>query len=68
MAHNVEHGDIVVVGSDGLWDNLHRKVIVDLISPFLKMAANTREVAIIKDPSLLAELIAKEAEGYSYRQ
>ena len=30
-AHNVKDGDILVVGSDGLWDNMHRKKIVELI-------------------------------------
>ena len=36
MAHKVEHGDIIVLGSDGLWDNLHRMTIVDMIKPFVK--------------------------------
>lgn len=30
-AHNVKDGDILVVGSDGLWDNMHRRKIVELI-------------------------------------
>lgn len=50
------------MGSDGLWDNLHRSKIVDLVKPFL--AKNN----YIDDTNLLAELIAKEAERYSYMQ
>ena len=59
-AHNVENGDILVVGSDGLWDNLHRRNIVELVKGFLKGQQE------IKDVGLVAELIAKEAEKHSY--
>lgn len=27
-SHTVEHGDIIIVGTDGLWDNMYRKDIV----------------------------------------
>lgn len=42
MAHNVEHGDIIVLGSDGLWDNLHRATIVDMIRPHVKWTAENK--------------------------
>ena len=61
-AHNVKDGDILVVGSDGLWDNMHRHKIVALIQHF------TREEQTIKDMGLVAEMIAKEAEKLSYLQ
>ena len=35
-AHNIKNGDIIVLGTDGLWDNLHRAKIVDLVRPFVK--------------------------------
>ena len=50
------------MGSDGLWDNVHREVILESISQFLKSDNE------LKDPQLLSELIAKEAERYSYLQ
>lgn len=59
-AHKVMDGDILIVGSDGLWDNMHRHKIVSLIGRF------TRETPTIKDMGLVAEMIAKEAEKLSY--
>lgn len=50
------------MGSDGLWDNLHRSKIVDLVKPFLA------KDNYIDDINLVAELIAKEAERFSYMQ
>jgi serine/threonine protein phosphatase PrpC len=35
FAHDVKHGDIVVMGTDGLFDNIHRAVIVDMIKPYV---------------------------------
>ena len=61
-AHNIQEGDVLVVGSDGLWDNLHRASIVELVKPFV------RGDAVIKDPALVAQMIADEAEKYSYLQ
>ncbi len=61
-AHNVQNGDIIVVGSDGLWDNLHRSKIVDIVKPyFLK-----NKGSIAEDANTIAEIISKEAEKHSY--
>lgn len=60
-AHNVKHGDIIVVGSDGLWDNIHRQKIVQVVNNFVKGGHE------IKDAELVAEILAKEAEKYSYQ-
>jgi serine/threonine protein phosphatase PrpC len=49
----------LVLASDGLWDNLYDVKIIDLIKPFVKGSDE------IKDPKLVAETIAKEAESYS---
>lgn len=54
--------DIIVVGSDGLFDNLYDIKIIELLRPFL------RDRDDILDPTLVAELIAKEAEKFSYNQ
>ncbi len=34
--HKIEEGDIVILGTDGLWDNLHREFILDLVRPFVE--------------------------------
>uniref|UniRef100_A0A7S3CUS5 Protein phosphatase n=1 Tax=Strombidium rassoulzadegani TaxID=1082188 RepID=A0A7S3CUS5_9SPIT len=61
-AHNVANGDILIVGSDGLWDNLHKSSVLDIVNPFLKAGPK------IENPTLVAELIAQEAERQSYLQ
>lgn len=48
------------MGSDGLWDNLFDVKIIDLVRPFI------RDQDEILDPQLVSELIAKEAESYSF--
>ena len=65
MAHNVEQGDIIVLGSDGLWDNLHRATIVDMIRPYVNWT-EANPYGMIDDISLVAEMLAKEAEKFSY--
>lgn len=60
--HQVEHNDIIILGSDGLFDNLYDIKIIELMRPFV------RDRDQILDPTLVAELIAKEAEKYSYNQ
>ncbi len=57
--HDIKDRDIIVIGSDGLWDNMFDMKIVDLIRPFL------RDTDDIADPELVAEVIATEAEKYS---
>jgi protein phosphatase PTC7 len=50
-----------VVGTDGLFDNLFDAQIVDLLRPFL------RDRDDILDPQLIAELLAQEAEKWSFK-
>lgn len=59
QVHEVRDKDIIIIGSDGLWDNLFDIKVVELIRPFL------REVDDLADPELVAEVIATEAEKYS---
>ena len=35
-AHNVQHGDILIVGSDGLWDNMYRQKILEMVQELTK--------------------------------
>lgn len=60
--HTLEDRDILVVASDGLFDNLFNVKIIDLVRPFI------RDQNDIMDPALVAEMIAKEAEKYSHNQ
>ena len=58
----MQDGDILVVGSDGLWDNLHRSKIVDIVKPyFIKNNGSIKE-----NTDIIAEIISKEAEKHSY--
>ena len=50
----------MIVGTDGLWDNMYRKAIVDMVKGFTK-----GENYMLKDPQLVAERIAQEAEKLS---
>ena len=59
QVHDVQDKDIIVIGSDGLWDNMFEMKVVDLIRPFL------RDQDDILDPDLVAEVIATEAEKLS---
>lgn len=57
--HDVKDRDILIMGSDGLWDNLFDVKIIDLVRPFL------RDSDDILDPELIAEVIATETEKFS---
>lgn len=50
--HEVDHNDILVVGTDGLFDNLYDVRIIEMIRPFVRGRDD------VLDPSLVAELIA----------
>lgn len=54
--HNIDHNDILVVGTDGLFDNLYDEQIKELIMPFLK---DSNELA---DVQRVADVIADKAE------
>jgi protein phosphatase PTC7 len=58
----VQDKDIVILASDGLFDNLFNVKIIDMVKPFV------RDRDEILDPQLVAEMIAKEAEKYSHNQ
>ena len=62
MDHEVEHNDIIVLATDGLFDNLFDVKIIELMQPFI------RDRDEILDHQLVAEIIAKEAERYSHSQ
>jgi len=56
--HNIDHNDILVVGTDGLFDNLYDEQIKELIMPFLQ---DSNELA---DVQRVADVIADKAEQY----
>jgi protein phosphatase PTC7 len=60
--HEVKNGDIIIVGSDGLFDNLFDPQIIDLLRPFI------RDRDELLDAGLVAELISQEAEKFSNNQ
>ena len=62
QVHEVDHNDIVVVGTDGLFDNLYDIRIIELIKPFIRGRDD------VLDPGLVAEIIAREAEKFSRSQ
>lgn len=53
------NNDIFIVGTDGLFDNLFDVRIIELIKPFLRGRDD------LLDPTLIAEIIANEAEKFS---
>jgi serine/threonine protein phosphatase PrpC len=48
----VRDKDIVILGSDGLWDNLFDMKVIELVRPFI------RDSDDLADPELIAEVIA----------
>jgi len=57
--HEIRENDIIVLGTDGLWDNLFEEQILAIIKPFYETTQK------IKDLDLLANLIAELAEKLS---
>mmetsp|Transcript_32732 Transcript_32732/g.31964 ORF Transcript_32732/g.31964 Transcript_32732/m.31964 type:complete len:134 (+) Transcript_32732:45-446(+) len=57
--HDVKHNDIIVMASDGLWDNVYDERVVEVLRPFI------RDTDTLLDPQLVAEMIAKTAENLS---
>ena len=60
--HEVEHNDILLLASDGLFDNLHDAEIVSMIKEFTQTSTQ------IEDLDLIAEKIAKEAEKQAHNR
>ena len=58
--HSVDHNDILIVGTDGLFDNLFDVRIIELIQPFVRGHSSDLE-----DPGQVADVIAQEAEKMS---
>lgn len=59
--HLVEHNDLVVVASDGLYDNLYQE---DILSCFNILTRETLDV----EPTETATCLAKKAETLSFRK
>ena len=52
----MNHNDILVIGTDGVFDNLFDEQIIDLIQPFVTKSSD------MEDPGKAADAIAHEAE------
>ncbi|KAI7865810.1 phosphatase 2C-like domain-containing protein [Spinellus fusiger] len=66
----VERGDIIILGSDGLYDNLFDRDILSTvnnhISPYIMPSINQRPARILNfDPQPLAKALADRAKGVS---
>lgn len=35
-SHELQIGDVIVMGTDGLWDNMFPDKILELVAPFLR--------------------------------
>ena len=56
--HQIKDNDIVIVASDGLFDNIDEKQIVEIVTPFIKNKESL-------DTTHIADLIAQSAYKYS---
>jgi len=61
--HKIDHNDILIVGTDGLFDNLYDERIIEMVQPFVRGTQDALE-----DPDLVADVISKEAERLSRDQ
>lgn len=62
--HDIEHGDILIVGSDGLWDNLYLETIIETIKTYITWDEESN-IGIIEDVDEVAERLANVAKQYS---
>ena len=60
--HKIQENDVIILGTDGLWDNLFDEQILQIIKPFLDVSPT------IQDVSLVAEMIGVIAEKHSHNQ
>lgn len=56
--HEVEHNDLLVIGTDGLFDNVSEKDILRVIKPYWSVSGNDKT---LNDLSHVAEVISKFA-------
>ena len=62
FSHQVEENDIVVVGSDGLFDNLTSEQVINVLLPFIDKKGN------LKDPKEASNTLANAAYKLSLDQ
>ena len=55
------HNDVLVMATDGLWDNLYMTRVLELLKPFARAGDD------LGDLQLLAELLADEAAELAER-
>jgi len=60
--HEIKENDIIILGTDGLWDNLFEEQVLGVVKPFYELSYK------IKDLDYVANLIAVYAEKMSLSQ
>ena len=60
--HEIRENDLIVLGTDGLWDNLFEKQIIQVIQTHLKNSP------VIQDLSVVAKDLGQTAENLSHSQ
>lgn len=66
-SHKVEDRDIIVMGSDGLFDNLYHEDMLACIYPQYQLGTNRYQTGELKSTDAIAECIAKKSEEKSYQ-
>jgi protein phosphatase PTC7 len=59
QVHQFQENDIIILATDGLWDNLYENQILQVIKPFYDVSERLR------DPTIVAELIGETCEKLS---
>lgn len=59
MVHEFRENDIIILGTDGLWDNVYEDQIIKVLQPFYETSYK------IKDLNLVANLLAELTEKLS---
>ena len=62
MIHEFKENDIIVLATDGLWDNLYESQILGILNAFVSKSN------VIANPEEVAEMIALTAEQFSLNQ
>jgi protein phosphatase PTC7 len=57
--HKFQENDILILGTDGLWDNLYDIQILNIIKPFFNLNSK------LQDPTTVAEMIGQTCERIS---
>lgn len=66
--HEIKHNDIIILGTDGLWDNISSNNIIKLLMKYSELELSKSEnpnTTDIKSPKAISEMLTKTAESLS---